>query len=93
MDKFDLIAILKDTKKVVGITVKATDYSETRILSHYRKTRESVVLEKMPVLIFYVDSINKKGFFETINGKLNNQLFPLSKENLMLIINNLQRKT
>lgn len=82
--KFDFVAIFKkDFNKVIAIEVKASKYRKSEILREYRTIRESYTMNRFPVIMFYINYIDKTGLIEVIQEKLTDNLIPLTTDNLI----------
>lgn len=81
--KFDFVLFpIENSNKPIGIEIKGSKYPKSKLLSTYRKQRIQYVGMENPVIMFYVDYLTKRGFFEIINEELTNRLIPLNTENL-----------
>jgi len=82
--KFDFVAISKsDFSKVIAIEVKASKYSKSEIIREYRTLRESFAKIGFPVIMFYINYLDKTGLIEIINKTLTDTLILLSRDNLI----------
>lgn len=82
--QFDFIAISKkDFNTIIGIEVKASQYRKSEILREYRKIRNKYRDNHFPVIMFYINYMDKTGLIEVINGNLSDNLIPLTTDNLI----------
>ena len=80
---FDFIAIPKrDFTKVIAIEVKASKYKKSEIVRAYKSIRQTLSEKRFPVIMFYINYIDKTGFIEVINRQLTDKLIPLTRDNL-----------
>ena len=90
---YDLFAMPKqDFNKRIGIDIKASQYSKSEILKEYKKTRESYVNTNIPVIMFYINAMDKTGLIEVIDNKLTDDLISLSTDSLTKEINKITNK-
>jgi hypothetical protein len=82
--RFDFVAMTKKNfDTVIAIEVKASKYKKSEIIREYKTKRESFAKKKFPVIMFYINYIDKTGLIEVINGKLTDNLIPLTTDNLI----------
>lgn len=86
--QFDLIAIDKyNFRNVIGIEIKASKYSRNELLKAYLTTRENLSKAELPVIIFYINSVDRTGYIELLNKKVTDELLPLNTDNLGKLLN------
>ncbi len=82
-DKFDFLCLFtNDVKKVFAVEVKSSQYTKSELLRKYQKQRESYHDIGFAVFMFYINYVDKTGYFEIIKGELKNELILLNTENL-----------
>jgi hypothetical protein len=92
-NKFDFLIMDKQNRKsIIGIDIKSSKYKETKLLEIYSKKRQEYTENKFPVIIMYINYIDKTGFFEVINKRLTNNLIILNTTNFKAEIKKLTRK-
>lgn len=90
--EFDILCIFKNNVKIIfAVDVKSSQYTKSQIFMRYKKDREKHINNNFPILMLYINYVDKTGYFEFIRDKLNNDLYVLTTENLKLEINNLTR--
>lgn len=90
IEGFDFICMLKNNlNNIFAVEVKASQYTKSQILKQYKKTREKFLKTNMPVLMLYINYIDRTGYFEFINKKLLEELQILNTINLKTEIENL----
>lgn len=89
--QFDFTLLHIKSKKIICyVEVKGSKLKSKGILNSFKVKRERYSNEKYPVLIIYINDIEKSGLFEILmNGALNTELIRLNKENLNREISNL----
>lgn len=91
-EDFDFVCMLKMNRSVIfGVTIKAAQYSQAEILRKYKNIRQRSLKMQVPVLMFYINPVDKTGFFEFIKDKLAESLTVLDSQNLKSSILNLIR--
>lgn len=89
-EQFDFVCMMKqDIRHVFAVEVKASQYSKSQIIRTYRKTREKFVDFKIPVLMLYINYIDRTGYFEFIQRELSKELSILTTQNLKTAIKSL----
>src|SRR5687768_6837933 len=81
--KFDFLVLKKeDTTKQIGIEVKASRYRRSELLREYFEKRKRFKANRFPVIMFYIDYMERTGCIEVINKSLNDNLIDLNTANL-----------
>lgn len=84
---FDFLCILKnDFQKSIAVEVKSSQYSKSEILRKYKPLRQNLLQSKIPVIMFYINYIDKTGYIEVLHRELKNKLTVLTTQNLILEI-------
>lgn len=89
-ESFDFICMMKnDIRNVFAVDVKASQYNKSEITRVYKKTREKYLKASVPVLMLYINHIDRTGYFEFIKNQLCKELSDLNTNNLKSAIKNL----
>jgi len=89
-ERFDFICMMKNNiRNIFAVEVKASQYSKSEIIRAYKKTREKYLNENIPVLMLYINHIDKTGYFEFIKKEFSKELTDLNTCNLKTAIKNL----
>ena len=82
-DDFDFICMLKTNRSsIFGVLLKASQYTQAEILRKYKEIRKQSLKTEIPVLMMYINPVDRTGFFEFIKDKLGEQLTILDSKNL-----------
>lgn len=89
-ERFDFICMMKkNIRYIFAVEVKASQYNKSEILRKYKKTREKYMNKNIPILMFYINYIDRTGYFEFIKNELSKELIILNTQNLKKEIENL----
>lgn len=89
-EQFDFVCMMKqDIRHVFAVEVKASQYNKSEIVRTYRKTREKFINSQIPVLMLYINYIDRTGYFEFIQRDFSKELSFLTTQNLKTAIKSL----
>lgn len=89
-DNYDFICLLKSNlQHRFAVEVKSSMYNKKQIFRVYNRTRLKFIDMQIPVLVLYINYIDKTGYFEFIYNVLTDDLLNLNTENLKSAINSL----
>lgn len=84
---FDFICMLRSDRSVVfGVNIKAAQYTASEIFRKYKSIREKSVNMQIPILMLYINPVDRTGLFEFIWKRLGHNLSELNSINLKTAI-------
>lgn len=66
-DDFDFICMLKTNRSsIFGVLLKASQYTQAEILRKYKEIRKQSLKTEIPVLMMYINPVDRTGFFKFV---------------------------
>ena len=87
--RFDFVCMLKSNlRNIFAVQIKASQYNKSEITRLYRKDRQQNLNYDIPILMLYINHIDKTGYFEFIFKILSDELKVLNTDSLKNEIRN-----
>lgn len=89
-DQFDFVCTMKeDVSKIFAVEVKSSLYTKSEIIRKYQKIRETYSKINLPILMLYINYLDKTGYFEFIAKGIKEDIITLNTSNLKTAISSI----